>query len=97
MNKSNTRVKNLTSEWNQKYQHFFPNAYRSLLYIQFVAVAFQTTLKKKSFGKGPSLTNCGPALDPPLGGFGPKVNTNVRGFLSTLSPPSLGNTHQAIL
>ena len=53
MPKSNTCVKILTSEWNQKYQHFLPNAYRSLLYIQFVAVAFQTTLKKKSFGKGP--------------------------------------------
>ena len=78
MTKSNTRVKNLKSEWNQKYQHFFPNAYRSLLYIQFVAVAFQTTLKKKSFDEGPSLTNYGPALDPPLGGFDPKVNTNVR-------------------
>ena len=229
MTKSNTRVKNLTSEWNQKYQHFFPNAYRSLLYIQFVAVAFQTTLKKseeqgylaerlkssfrKFYGrygdliqqyevslsrmlndilildqqwlsnqsdfppiswpwyralpspimdgfhgafatgvtcqqgtltlpdtwfrplfwdllmlqllrpnssnlpclystfhleyplvlsrfyleKASSLTNYGPALDPPLGGFGPKVNTNVRGFLSTLSLPSLVNTHQAIL
>ena len=27
----------------------------------------------------PSLTYYGPALDPPLGGFGPKVNTNVWG------------------
>ena len=25
------------------------------------------------------MTYYGPALDPPLGGFGPKVNTNVRG------------------
>ena len=48
MTKSNTRVKNFTSEWNQKYQHFLPNAYRSLLYIQFVAVAFQTTQKPKN-------------------------------------------------
>ena len=60
MTKSNTRVKNLKSEWNQKYQHFFPNAYRSLLYIQFVAVAFQTTLKKKSFDEGPLIDQLWP-------------------------------------
>ena len=30
--------------------------------------------------KGPSLTYYGPALDLPLGGFGPKVNTNERGL-----------------
>ena len=29
--------------------------------------------------RGPSLTYCGPALDLPLGGFGSKVNANVRG------------------
>ena len=28
--------------------------------------------------RGPSLTYYGPALDPPLCQFGPKVNTNVR-------------------
>ena len=48
-----------------------------LLYIRFVAVAFQ--LRRSPLEKGPSLTYFGPALDPPLGGFGPKVNTNVRG------------------
>ena len=31
-----------------------------------------------SLKKGPLLTHHGPALDPPLGGSGPKVNTNVR-------------------
>ena len=80
MTKSNTRVKNFTSEWNQKYQQFFSYAYRSLLYIQFVDVAFQTTLKKKSFGEGPSLTNYGPALDPPLGG---KCAGVLKYFIST--------------
>ena len=30
--------------------------------------------------RGPSLTYYGPALDLPLGGFGPKVNTNERGL-----------------
>ena len=39
-----------------------------------------SSLKKKFFGQGdPPLTYFGPALDPPRGGFGPKVNTNVRG------------------
>ena len=36
--------------------------------------------RKSSLEKGPSLTNYGPALDLPLGGFGPKVNTNERGL-----------------
>ena len=36
----NERVKNLTSEWNQKQQSFIPHASRSLLCIRFVAVAF---------------------------------------------------------
>ena len=30
--------------------------------------------------RGPSLTYNGPALDLPLGGYGPKVNTNERGL-----------------
>ena len=30
--------------------------------------------------RGPSLTYYGPALYPPLGGFGPKVHINVRGY-----------------
>ena len=37
---------------------------------------------------GPSLTYYGPTLDPPLGVFGPKVNTNVWGheyFIPTKS------------
>ena len=36
----NERVKNLTSEWNQKQQRFIPHASRSLLCIRFAAVAF---------------------------------------------------------
>ena len=39
------RVKNLTSKWNKKWQHFFPNASRSLLCIRFVAIAFQSEEK----------------------------------------------------
>ena len=38
-------------------------------------------LKEKFFWRrGPSLTYYGLALDLPLGGFGPKVNTNERGL-----------------
>ena len=36
------RVKNLTLEWNQKYQYYIPHASRSLLCSRFVAVAFQS-------------------------------------------------------
>ena len=46
------RVKNLTSEWNQKQQHFFPHASRSLLCIQFVAVAFWSE-EEVSWRRGP--------------------------------------------
>ena len=38
--KLDSRVKNLTTEWNQKQQHFITHASRSLLWIRFVAVAF---------------------------------------------------------
>ena len=37
-----SRVKNLTTEWNQKQQHFITHASRSLLWIWFVAVAFRS-------------------------------------------------------
>ena len=40
--KLNSRVKNLTTEWNQKQQHFITHASRSLLWIRFVAVAFRS-------------------------------------------------------
>ena len=37
-----SRVKNLTMEWNRKQQHFIRHASRLLLWIQFVAVAFRS-------------------------------------------------------
>ena len=36
--KSHTRHQNVSKTKRQKYQQFFPNAFRSLPYIQFVAV-----------------------------------------------------------
>ena len=41
--------------------------------------AFSLLLQQVLWRRGPSLTYYGPALDLPLAGFGPKVNTNVRG------------------
>ena len=35
--------------------------------------------RRRPLEKGIPLTYFGPALDPPLGGFGPKVNSNVWG------------------
>ena len=90
MTKSNTRVKNLTSEWNQKYQHFFPNAYRSLLYIQFVAVAFQTTLKKKSFGKAPLTDQLWPCPGSAPWQIWPKRQYKYAGVLKYFIPTKLG-------
>ena len=40
--KLDSRVKNLTTEWNQKQQHFITHASRSLLWTRFVAVAFRS-------------------------------------------------------
>ena len=37
------------------------------------------TLKKNSFGEGPLIDLSWPCTGSTLGGFGPKVNTNVRG------------------
>ena len=57
--------------------HFFPHASRSLLCIQFVAVALRSE-EEVSWRRGPPLTYFGPALDPPLGGSGRKTTTLVR-------------------
>ena len=40
--KLDSRVKKLTTEWNQEQQHFITHASRSLLWIWFVAVAFRS-------------------------------------------------------
>ena len=47
--KLDSRVKNLTTEWNEKQRHFITHASRSLLWIQFVAVAFRT--EEEVFGR----------------------------------------------
>ena len=70
------RVKNLTSEWNQKQQHFFPHAFTSFLCIRFVAVAIRSE-EEVCQRQVPSVTYFCPALDPPLGGSGRKTTTLV--------------------
>ena len=63
---------NLTSEWNKKYQPFFPPAFRSLLCIRFVTVAFQSE-EAFLWRRDPSLTYFCPTLDPSLDGVCRKV------------------------
>ena len=58
-------------------QYFFLNASRSLLCIQYVAVDFRS--EEVLWRREPPGPILAPPLDPPLGGFGPRVNTNVRG------------------
>ena len=60
--KLDSRVKYKTTEWNQKQQHFITQASRSLVWIQFVAVAFRSEEVFWRRGPPPPL-----ALDPPLG------------------------------
>ena len=50
-----------------------------MLCIQFVAAAFLSE-GEVLWRRGPSLRYYDPALDLPLGGFGPNVNTNEQGL-----------------
>ena len=52
--KLDSRVKNLTKEWNEKQEHFITHASRSLLWIQFVAIAFRS--EEENFWRGPPVT-----------------------------------------
>ena len=53
------------------------------------SLLLQHSTLKKFFGK--RAPHCGPALDLPLGGFGPKVNTNERG-LEYFIPTKFGDS-----
>ena len=82
--KLNSRVKNFTTEWNQKQQHFITHASRSLLWIRFVAVAFQfeeeVFLRRGPPPPPPPVRDlfC-LALDPPLGRYGQNILMHVPG------------------
>ena len=78
--KLDSRVKNLTTEWNQKQQHFITHASRSLLWIRFVAVAFRS--EEQVFWRGPpppSLVTYFASLDLPLGKYGQNIFKHVPG------------------
>ena len=81
--KLDSRVKNLTTEWNQKQQHFITHASRSLLWIRFVAVAFRSE-EKVFWRRGPPPPPPPPdlfclALDPPPGKYGQNIFMYVPG------------------
>ena len=72
--KLDSRVKNLTTEWNQKQQHFITHDSRSLLWIRFVAVAFRSE-EEVFWRRGPPPPGdlfC-LALDLPLGKYGQNI------------------------
>ena len=77
--KLDSRVKNLTTEWNQKQQHFITHASRSLLWIRFVAVAFRSEEKVFWRRAPPPLDLFCLALDPPLGKYGQNIFMHVPG------------------
>ena len=68
----------MTTEWNQKQQHFITQTFRSLLSIRFVAVAFLS--EKRSFlKKGTPRDLFCLALDSPLGKYGQNIFLHVPG------------------
>ena len=75
--KLDSRVKNYTTEWNQKQQHFITHTSRSLLWIQFVAVAFQSE-EKVRWTRGPPVTYL-PRPESAPGRIWQKNNNNCNG------------------
>ena len=88
--KLDSRVKNLTKEWNEKHQHFITHASRSLLWIQFVAVAFQS--EEENFWRGPPVTY---VASPWICPWADMANTSLCmcQAMSTSSLPSFVNIH----
>ena len=76
--KLDSRVKKLTTEWNQKQKHFITHASRSLLCIRFVAAAFRSEKKFVEEGDPPVTYFC-LALDLPLDRYGQNILMHVPG------------------
>ena len=91
-NMSKTRHQNGTKK---KKQHFFPNASRSLLCIQYVAVAFGSE-EEVLWRREPPGPIFAPPWIHPWAGLA-QGSIQMCGVMSTLSLPSLVNIHQAIL
>ena len=79
--KLDSRVKNLTTEWNQKQQHFITHASRSLLWIRFVAVAFRSEEKVfwRRTSPPPLVTYFASHWIHPLGKYGQNIFMHVPG------------------
>ena len=78
--KIDSRAKNKTTEWNQKQQHFITHASRSLLWIQFVAVAFrpeEVFWRRGTPPPPPPRDLFGLALDLPLCSYGQNIFMHV--------------------
>ena len=63
----------------RKQQHFITHASKSLLWIQFVAVAFRSEEVFFKFNKGDPRDLFSLALDPPLGRNGQNIFMHVQG------------------
>ena len=92
--KLDSRVKNLTTEWNQKQQRFITHASRSLLWIRFVAVAFRS--KEEVFWRrGPPPPRVSYFVSPwfrPWANMA-KISLCMCQAMSTSSLPSFVNIH----
>ena len=95
--KLDSRVKNLTTEWNQKQQHFITYASRSLLWIRFVAVAISGLKKFFEEGDPPPLVTyfASPSIRPWANMA--KTSLCMCLVMSTSSLPSFVNIHYAVL
>ena len=93
--KLDSRVKNLTTEWNQKQRHFITHASRLLLWIRFVAVAFRSE-EKAFWRRGPPMTYFASPLIRPWANMA-KTSLCMCRAMSTSSLPSFENIHNAVL
>ena len=84
--KLDSRVKKLTKEWNEKQHHFITHASRSLLWIQFGAVAF------RSEEEGDPVTYFASPWIHPLADMA-KTSLCMCQAMSTSSLPSFVNIH----
>ena len=93
--KLDSRVKNLTTEWNQKQQHFITHASRSLLWIRFVCCSLQVW-RRSFFEEGdpppPPLTYFASPWFRPWANMA-KISLCMCQAMSTSSLPSFVNIH----